>query len=217
MFVTFEGVEGSGKTSNLVRVHDKLSQWYSNIVRVREPGGTPTGNALREILLHGYSLPPIAEACIVAASRACLLQEVVLPVLQEGSVILCDRYVDTTYVIQGYGLGLDLDFLRMLCGKITNGLVPDLTFLIDIDPPIGNQRKTKQDEYCHMDDRALALGEIYRAGYRELMLIDPVRWHVLDGTRPLDELVDEIYWRILGHSTFNGKPRPKELVDELFT
>jgi dTMP kinase len=209
MFITFEGSEGAGKTTIAKRLLDKLQTYYDNIVYVREPGGTPAGDALRAILLHGYEgMPAIAEACIVAASRAVLLQTVVRPALQEGKVVICDRYIDTTLTIQGYGMGLDLDMLRQLCHWTTGGLMPDKTFYLDIDPLVGVQRKKSQaDEYCHMDDRAKALGQVYQDGYKELITIDPWRWSVIDATQPIDTIVDVCYWQTVAHPLFTGTPK----------
>ena len=203
MFITFEGPEGAGKTTQARILAERLKQW-SPVVLTREPGGTPAGDELRRILLATYAgVPAIAEAMIVAASRACLISQVIQPALREGKIVVCDRHCDTTYVIQGYGMGVPLSYLRTICSLVTEGVQPDLTFLLDLPAVDGVQRKMQQpDEFGPMDERALALGELYRKGYQELMLIDPHRWRVIAATQYIDVIALQIYWHTITHQQF---------------
>ena len=212
MFITFEGTEGAGKTTQARLLVDTL-RTMTDVTATREPGGTPAGEALREILLNGPAMSSLAEAFLVSAARAAVVNDIIRPALVSGQIVVCDRYVDTTLVIQGYGFGNNVRDLRHLCAISTGGLMPDLTILLDIDPAVGVQRKREQNDYNAMDERGLLLGERYRQGYRELMLVDPGRWAYVAVTgRTPDDIAQQILSRVIAHAKFPKEAMLKDLV-----
>jgi dTMP kinase len=200
-FITFEGPEGSGKTTQARLLRDRLEAASFACVLTREPGGTPIGNLLRAIWddpAHTEMLP-LTEIFLLSASRAQLVGQVIRPELATGRVVISDRYADSTLAYQGYGSGHSLDTIRQINQLATGGLVPDLTFLLDLPAPMGLERRwhahhTEGAQLDRLDQRALAFHERVRAGYLRLATED-ARWVVLDATRPVAELAEEI-WRI---------------------
>lgn len=144
MFITFEGPEGSGKSTQLPRLAQYLEESGYSVVKTREPGGTKIGDQIREVLMRmeNTELHPRTEILLFLAARAQLVEELIKPSLQEGKIILCDRYGDSTLAYQGYGHGLNLDDLRAMLQFATGGLKPDLTILLDIDVLTGLDRKS---------------------------------------------------------------------------
>jgi dTMP kinase len=142
VFVTFEGIEGSGKSTQIGLLADHLTTLGRPVTLTREPGGTPIGDQVRKILLDPASkgLDPVAELLLYAASRAQHLREVILPALEKGRVVLCDRFSDATLAYQGHGRGLDIDMIRALDRIVTGGRLPDLTILLDIGAAAGLAR-----------------------------------------------------------------------------
>jgi dTMP kinase len=217
MFITFEGIEGSGKTTQRQMLCKRLREETGfDVVEVREPGSTDMGERLRHVLLHGYEMPPVAEALIVCAARAALVQQVIKPALDRGAIVVCDRYVDSTMVIQGYGLNVPAAHLRFLCGISSDKVMPDLTIYLDITARDGYARKKGQDaaqittvdsiEFNHLDERLLSMGEDYRRGYRDIMLDDPQRWYVIDSATnmrfPQHDIAEKLYHHVTTHPKF---------------
>lgn len=193
LFITFEGPEGSGKSTQARLLAEWLAEQGLDVRFTREPGGTPIGDRIRQILLSPNSagLTPEAEVLLFSASRAQLVREVILPHLEQGGIVVCDRYADSTYAYQGYGRGLDMDILRRITAFATRGLVPDLTFLIDIPVREGLHRKRQgdgEDDWNRMEAEVLAYHERVRQGYLELARQEPKRWVVLDGREPVVSL-----------------------------
>lgn len=194
MFVTVEGVEGSGKSSFLAGLAVRLRAAGHEIVVTREPGGTPVGEALREILLQkNLEVDPMAEALLMNASRAQLVAEVIRPALADGKTVLCDRFADSTLAYQGYGRGLDLDVLRAICDAATGGLWPDLVFVLDVAYDVSRTRlrvRAQPDDRMEREDRAFH--DRARNGFLELAKVTPAM-RVLDATRPPEDLLDEAF------------------------
>ena len=193
LFITFEGPEGSGKSTQARLLAEWLAEQGLDVRFTREPGGTPIGDRIRQILLSPNSagLTPEAEVLLFSASRAQLVREVILPHLEQGGIVVCDRYADSTYAYQGYGRGLDMDILRRITAFATRGLVPDLTFLIDIPVREGLHRKRQgdgEDDWNRMEAEVIAYHERVRQGYLELARQEPERWVVLDGREPVASL-----------------------------
>src|SRR5215469_10178011 len=141
MFITVEGIEGCGKSTLLAGLSERLRDRGGEIIVTREPGGTPVGDAIRQIFLHKPVEPvPLAEAFLINAARAQHVSEVILPALDRGATVLCDRFVDSTLAYQGYGRGLDLTLLRSICDAATGGLQPDLTVVLDVPVSISRER-----------------------------------------------------------------------------
>ena len=186
MFITFEGPDGSGKSTQLKMLASALREEGREIVTTREPGGTEIGDQIRAVIMNmkNKAMDPRTELLLFNASRAQLVEELIRPSLAAGKVILCDRYADSTMAYQGYGHGLDKDELRRLLNFATGGLKPDLTLLFDISAEAGLKRRlSNHDEWNRMDDYALQFHERVRGGFLELAAADPERWVVLDADR----------------------------------
>ena len=186
MFITFEGPDGSGKTTQLKLLASALREQGVDVVTTREPGGTEIGDQIRAVIMNmkNKAMDPRTELLLFNASRAQLVEELIRPSLAAGKVILCDRYADSTMAYQGYGHGLDKDELRRLLNFATGGLKPDLTLLFDISAEAGLKRRlSNHDEWNRMDDYALQFHERVRGGFLELAAADPERWVVIDADR----------------------------------
>ncbi len=196
LFITFEGPEGSGKTTQITLLADHLSGQGEAVLMTREPGGTTIGDAIRTVLLtpQHTEMSPRAETLLFNAARAQIVDEVIQPALAAGQIVLCDRYADSTLAYQGYGHGQALAPLRTLADYATGGLTPDLTLYFDIDPAAGLQRKRHGDieEWNRMEERALAFHQAVRAGYLALAAADPARWIVIDATQSPQAIQAEI-------------------------
>ena len=186
MFITFEGPDGSGKSTQLRMLASALREEGREIVTTREPGGTEIGDQIRAVIMNmkNKAMDPRTELLLFNASRAQLVEELIRPSLAAGKVILCDRYADSTMAYQGYGHGLDKGELRRLLNFATGGLKPDLTLLFDISAEAGLKRRlSNHDEWNRMDDYALQFHERVRGGFLELAAADPERWVVIDADR----------------------------------
>uniref|UniRef100_A0A7C4PQT3 Thymidylate kinase n=1 Tax=Anaerolinea thermolimosa TaxID=229919 RepID=A0A7C4PQT3_9CHLR len=190
MFITFEGPEGSGKTTQIKALQAHLQALGMGVCTTREPGGTVISDQVRAILtsLENTAMHPRTEILLFLAARAQLVEEVIRPQLRAGNVVISDRYADSTLAYQGYGHGYDLDRLRLLLEFATDGLWPDLTLLLDIDPAIGLARKRRGGEWNRLDAYAEAFHQRVRAGYLELAARDPQRWVIIDASRPCEEV-----------------------------
>lgn len=192
MFITFEGPEGSGKSSQLPLLAEFLRARGHDVICTREPGGTKIGDQIREVLVRmdNVELHPRTEILLFLSARAQLVEELVLPSLADGKIVICDRYGDSTLAYQGYGHGLDLEKLRMMLQFATNGLKPDLTILLDVDVMVGLKRKKAKDEWNRLDAYEISFHERVREGYHQLAAQDPKRWRIVDASQSA-ELVQE--------------------------
>lgn len=201
-FVTLEGPEGAGKSTLAQALHGRLVDAGVPVMLTYEPGGTPLGRQLREILLHsrGDALDPRAEALLLCAARAQLVSDVILPALQAGQVVISDRYGDSTMAYQGYGRGLPLNSIRHALDFATQSLTPDLTFLLDLDPASGLARKPSDARYDRFERQDAAFHRRVREGYLRLAKADPLRWVILDASKPagiiLEQASTELYRRV---------------------
>jgi dTMP kinase len=198
MFVTFEGLDGSGKSTQAELLRARLEADGVDVVSTREPGGTELGERLRDLVLHGGHVGAWAEALIYVAARAQLVDEVIRPALDRGASVICDRYLDSSVAYQGVARGLGLDRMLELNLAAIGGLVPDRTYLLDLDPRQVASRIRRHH------DRLEREGDDFReraaAGYRELAQRFPERIVVLDATRPVDELAEEVYGSLRGRT-----------------
>jgi len=188
-FVTFEGIEGSGKSTQVAR----LAQWLlegraCEPVVTREPGGTPLGRRLRTVLLAGDAGEPLTEAMLMAADRAEHVATVIRPALAEGRHVLCDRHADSTLAYQGGGSGVARELLIALNGVAVRGLVPDLTLLFDLEPRVALERMRARTGGAadRFEAESLAFHERVRAAYLELARAEPARFRVIDAARTSD-------------------------------
>ncbi len=195
LFVTFEGPDGAGKTSQIVQLAEHLRQQGEKVIMTREPGGTSIGDQIRDTLhdTANTEMDARAEVLLYSASRAQLVSELIEPALQEGAIVLCDRYADSTIAYQGYGRGLDLEALHDLTSFATGGLSPDLTILLDLDVETGlSRRRTHGEEMNRLDLETVAFHERVRRGYHALAAQEPERWVTVNADRPPTEIQDEL-------------------------
>lgn len=194
MFITLEGPEGSGKTSQIPRLAQTLQAAGYTVLTTREPGGTLIGDQIRKVLfdLGNKAMQPRSEILLFQASRAQLVDEVIRPALAEGQVVLCDRYADSTMAYQGYGHQMDLAQLAELVRFATGGLKPDLTLFLDIKPQDGLRRRDADGNWNRLDDYKLEFHERVYAGYKQLIKAERERWVEVDAMRTQDEVAAEL-------------------------
>ncbi|WP_376791611.1 dTMP kinase [Thermoflexus sp.] len=200
LLITFEGPEGSGKTTMARWLSEFLQTKGYPVLLTREPGGTPIGEAIRGILhAHEHAdMAARAEALLFCAARAQLVEQVIRPFLAKGGIVVSDRYADSTLAYQGYGRGLDLEELRRLNRFATGGLEPDLTFLLDIEVELGLARRRASGEaWTRLDALALSFHQRVREGYRAMAAADPARWVIVDASQPMEA----VQAAILAHLT----------------
>ncbi|HET6315106.1 MAG TPA: dTMP kinase [Chloroflexota bacterium] len=198
MFITFEGIEGSGKSLQARLLVDGLRRRGLSVVHTHEPGGTPLGDQLRELVLLRDDLAPTdrAEALLMCTSRAQLVASVIQPALDRGAVVVCDRFADSTLVYQGAGRGLDIAQLKSVISFATAGLRPDMTLLLDLPVEAGLARKQAQmgAAWNRFEAEADVFHEQVRTSYRSLAAEEPLRWRCFDALKSPEVLSDEI-WR----------------------
>jgi len=189
VFVTFEGLDGSGKTTQARLLADSLSK-EREVIATREPGGTPLGERIRQVLLHGDDLSPWAEAALFAAARAELVAQVIRPALERGAAVVCDRYLDSSLAYQGIARGLGIDAVLQLNLAVVGGLLPERTFVILLDPAAAAKRTRRAR------DRIEREGEEFHASldsaYRQLGQLYPERIVLLDGALSKRALAEQV-------------------------
>ena len=190
MFVTFEGVDGSGKSTQARLLAERLGSEGREVVVTREPGGTALGEDVRGLLLHGGDLAPWAEAALFAAARAQLVDEVIRPALARGADVVCDRYLDSSLAYQGLARGLGIERVLELNLLVTSGLLPDRTFLIRIPPAEAAARRSGGDDRIEREGPAFA-EEVDRA-YEEIARIFAKRVLVVDGTKKPEDIAETV-------------------------
>lgn len=199
-FVTFEGIEGSGKSTQIVLLANHLQARGMRVALTREPGGTPIGDEVRKILLDpaNTALDPAAELLLYAASRAQHLHEVILPALAEGKIVLCDRFSDATLAYQGYGRGLDPEMIRALDRIVTAGMRPDLTILFDIGAAAGIARAHGRNASrglaaeARFENEEIAFHERVREGYLALAREEPTRIRLVDASPSVEDVQKKV-------------------------
>ncbi|MCH8094008.1 MAG: dTMP kinase [Chloroflexi bacterium] len=193
-FVTLEGPEGGGKSTQAQRLTDHLKNRGQDVLFTREPGGTEIGDQIRRIImsLENKSMSPEAEFLLFSASRAQVVRELIRPHLERGGVVVCDRFYDSSLAYQGFGHELDLELLQTITGFITGGLVPDLTLLLDLTSELGLERRKQDGRWNRLDDYDLAFHERVRAGYLQLADAEPERWVRIDAAQTEDEIQSQI-------------------------
>jgi dTMP kinase len=186
MFVTFEGVDGSGKTTQTRLLAEQLRAEGREVVETREPGGTPLGERIRELLLESERVAPWAETTLFAAARAQLVADVIRPALARGADVVCDRYIDSSLAYQGLARGLGVDRVLELNLLVTGGLLPDRTFLIDIPVEEAVRRSGSRPDRIEREGQGFA-AQVDQA-YRELAQVFAQRITLVDGTQPAEEV-----------------------------
>ncbi|MBX3013975.1 MAG: dTMP kinase [Caldilineaceae bacterium] len=206
LFITFEGPEGGGKTTQVQRLGAQLTQQGYPVVVTREPGGTAIGTAIRSLLLDPQytAMSPRAEALLFNAARAQLVDEVVRPALAAGTLVICDRFADSTLAYQGYGRALSLTDLQTLIAYATQQLRPHLTVFLDIPAVAGLQRKKQGAEWNRMEAEQIDFHQRVRQGFLTLAAAEAERWLVVDATQSIEEVQAQIWQRV---SPLLGRPR----------
>ncbi|MXY95869.1 MAG: dTMP kinase [Caldilineaceae bacterium SB0670_bin_27] len=193
MFITFEGSDGSGKSTQIHLLEDYLRKSGQNVQVTREPGGTDIGERIRQVLLdmEHEKMHARTETLLFNAARAQLIEQEIRPALSEGKVVLCDRFADSTVAYQGYGREQDIEELRRLISFATGGLSPDLTFYLDLPPEEGIRRKLA-DYQNRLDVQGLAFYRRVEAGYHEMIAAEPGRWVIINAARSLEQVHQEV-------------------------
>ena len=201
MFISFEGIEGSGKTTHVKHTVRFLQDKGHDCVITREPGGTRIGEKIRAILLDPLSkdMDPLTEFLLYMADRAQHIKECILPLLSDGKMVLCDRYYDATMAYQGFARGLDIGLIEKMHKLLFENLKPDITLLLDLPPEIGLARAWKQinngnrvSEETRFEEERLSFHRRVRAGYLELAGLEPERFRIIDASKDEHGVREEI-------------------------
>lgn len=212
LFITFEGPEGCGKSTQARLLYERLHMRGYPVILTREPGGTRISDMIRRIVLdlQHTEIAPTTETLLFSAARAQLVSQVIRPYLEQGGIVICDRYADSTYAYQGCGLGRDLNELRAVTEIATGGLQPDITIYLDLSAQEGLERKRRKrqegvdaqsqsaelpvagEDWNRLDARELAYHQRVEAGYRSLIAQEPTRWRMFDARQSIDLLTEQI-------------------------
>jgi dTMP kinase len=191
LFIVFEGGEGSGKSTQAKALRNQLRKLNFPVVLTHEPGGTLLGNKLRRWLKWGRGVTLQSELLLFLACRSQVVARVIRPALEKGHIVICDRFDASTFAYQGFGRGIDLDFIETLNSFVTDGLQPDLIVLLDLEAEKGMERKRMRLDCFEREE--FAFHRKVRAGYLQLAAADPDRWLVIDASLP-EQKVREIIW-----------------------
>lgn len=202
LFITFEGTDGSGKTTQIKLLEEYMRTKERQVVLSREPGGTRVSEIIRDIILEpeNKEIVPLTEMILYAASRAQHVAEVIDPAVRAGKIVICDRYVDSSYAYQGGGRGMDLKIIADVNRIAINGTIPDITFFLDIDPEISIRRRINSTGADRIEQEKLDFHRRVYDGYKKLSILYPDRIKTIDATRSIEEISAQI----------------NEYIDELF-
>ena len=212
MFISFEGMDGCGKSTQARLLAEHLRALYDDdkIILTREPGGTEIGEQIRDVIhaLRNHNMASTTEFLLYNAARAQIVSELIRPALADGKIVLCDRYADSTLAYQGYGRQLNMDMVRDVIRYATGGLVPDVTFYFDVSIQEGlarrNQGHARGEELNRMDVQTRDFYERVRAGYETMRRAEPARWVVIDGARSIETVQDELRQRVAERLTLQA-------------
>ena len=199
MFITFEGPDGSGKSSQVRVLSAFLREQGYKVYETYEPGGTDISDQVKDVLksMENKAMHPRTEILLFCAARAQLVEEVIRPRLAQGEIVISDRYADSTLAYQGYGHRVDLGILRSLLNFATGGLWPDLTLLLDVDVEEGLKRRRKEGNWDRLDDYELEFHRRVRSGYHNLAGLDPARWQMINASQTFEEVQEQIRAAVL--------------------
>lgn len=217
LFITFEGGEGAGKSSQIRRLAGALGDVGRELVVTREPGGSPGAEAVRHVLLSGAAEPfgPTMEALLFAAARADHVEEVIRPAVSRGAIVLCDRFVDSSRVYQGATGGLEPAFMNALERATVGDMMPDLTIILDLDPQEGLRRAAErrgEDPADRYEKEDLEIHRRRRQAYLDIAAAEPGRCVVIDAAQPVDEVAAEIAGAVW--TVFEDMPAPQTAAGE---
>lgn len=202
LFITLEGIEGSGKSTQIRFLAEMLTQAGYRVLQTREPGGTATAEAIRHILLTATSNEPVTpqtEALLILAARCQHVTHVIVPALKRGTVVLCDRFSDSTFAYQGFARGLDLDWLRAANELATGGLRPDLTLVLDLPVSVGlARRRADRGQQNRLDHETERFHRKVRRGFLALTAEEPGRMRIVNANRPAEEVWNDLRELVVG-------------------
>jgi len=199
LFITFEGIDFSGKTTQIEALIKAFEARHRHVLFVREPGGTSISESIRQILLDkdNTGMSNRSELLLYAAARAQIVDEKIKPALEDNQVVICDRFIDSMTAYQGYGRGLDLNFINKLNAFATGGLKPDLTFFLDIAPHLAEERRAMADRTAdRLDTETQFFFDQVRKGYLDLVRSEPSRFTLIDGALEKTKIQQLIWHRI---------------------
>ncbi len=191
LFITFEGGEGAGKTTLINEVARQLMSEGSSVLKTREPGGTPLGESIRNLLLQQGHISSYAELSLFLASRAQHIKEVIGPALEQGKIVLCDRFNDSSVAYQGAARGLGMEKVSQFCDFISQGLKPNLTLYLDIEPELGLTRLKKTRTQDRIEEETKPFHERIRQAYIQIHYQDPKRFHLIDASQSPAKVFEE--------------------------
>jgi dTMP kinase len=194
LFITIEGTDGSGKTTQIRNMMEHLTSMGCKVLLTREPGGTRIGENIRSIILDpAYTeMHNITELLLYSAARAQLVEQVIKPAVAQGQTVICDRYTDSFFAYQGYGRGLDMNTLEKITATAINGTMPDITFFFDLEPEIGLRRRMTAAAGDRIENEEMQFHRRVYNGYRELAAKHPGRIKTIDASKPVDEVWKDV-------------------------
>jgi dTMP kinase len=194
LFVTVEGTDGCGKTTQITNIVDYLSSLGCRVILTREPGGTRISENIRSIILDPAftEMHSITELMLYSAARAQLVEQVIKPAIANCETVICDRYVDSFYAYQGYGRGLDMEMLKQITSLAINNTMPDITFFFDLDPEIGLRRRMNAANGDRIENEQIEFHRRVYYGYRQLAKENPDRIKTIDASRSVDEVWEDV-------------------------
>lgn len=198
MFITFEGMDGSGKSTQIRLLAEQLSTLGREPLTIREPGGTAISEEIRQVLLahRKGAVSLTAEVLLFFAARAQLVEEVILPRLKQGDIVIADRFVESSFAYQGFGKGMDLPFLKTLAKQVTHNLKPDVTFFLDVDWELSHRRQDNRGTRDRLESMPRETWERIRNGYYQMIAEDPARWVVLDASETAGQIHTHIWTKL---------------------
>lgn len=194
LFITIEGTDGSGKTTQIRNMMEHLTSVGCKVLLTREPGGTRIGENIRSIILDPAftEMHNITELLLYSAARAQLVEQVIKPSIANCQTVICDRYADSFFAYQGYGRGLDMDMLETVTNTAVNGTMPDITFFFDLDPEIGLRRRMTATGSDRIENEVIGFHRRVYNGYKELAAKYPERIKTIDASKPIDEVWNDV-------------------------
>lgn len=194
IFITFEGTDGSGKTTQIKLMEEYIRELGFDVVLSREPGGTRVSELIRELILEpaNTEIVPLTEMILYAASRAQHVSEVIKPAIEAGKIVICDRFVDSSYAYQGCGRGVELKVIADVNRVAIDGMVPDITFFLDIAPDIALKRRINSTGADRIEQEKIDFHKRVYSGYQKMALLYPDRIKVIDASKSIEEISSEI-------------------------
>lgn len=200
LFVSFEGGEGAGKSTQILALVQALRSRGMAVVETREPGGTPAAEALRDVFIHnkGHEWPPAALLLLMFSARVLHVETLIKPALDRGEVVVCDRFTDSSRVYQGYAGSLGIEMVETIRRAVLGDFEPDLTFILDVDPAVGLARSARRGSGTDtFEDKDLSFHQRLRDGYRTIAAANPDRCVLIDATMPIEDIAACILFRVM--------------------